>query len=43
VSDSLLYNPSKTVNFNNSIHEKYSQLNKLEEKFAGELDKFDLK
>ncbi|CAI2162040.1 2943_t:CDS:2 [Funneliformis geosporum] len=43
VSDLLLYNPANSINFTNSIHEKYSQLNKLEEKFARELDKFGFK
>jgi len=43
VSDSLLYNLSTTINFNNSIHEKYSQLNKLEIEFARELDKSGFK
>jgi type III restriction enzyme len=43
VPDYLLYNPVKSVSFSNSIHEKYSQLNKLEIEFARELDKFGLK
>ena len=34
---------AKSINFTHSIHEKYSQLNKLEEKFARELDKFGYK
>ncbi|CAG8681468.1 11440_t:CDS:2, partial [Ambispora leptoticha] len=43
VPDLFLYNSSKAINFDNSIHEKYSQLNKLEIEFARELDKFNLK
>ncbi|MCE8163928.1 MAG: hypothetical protein I3273_07830 [Candidatus Moeniiplasma glomeromycotorum] len=43
VPDYLLYNPTKPINFTNSIHQKYSQLNKLEEAFARELDKFGFK
>ena len=44
VPNYLLYNPAKSISFNNSIHEKYSQLiNKLEEKFACELDRFGFK
>lgn len=43
VPDCLLYNPAKSVIFNNSIHEKYSQLNELEKKFARELDRFEFK
>ncbi|MEG7978756.1 MAG: hypothetical protein NY202_02405 [Mollicutes bacterium UO1] len=43
VADLLLYNPSKSIAFVNSIHEKYSQLNKLEENFARALDKFGFK
>jgi type III restriction enzyme len=43
IPDLLLYNPNKSIRFNNSIHEKYSQLNKLEIEFVCELDKFNLK
>ncbi|MCE8162750.1 MAG: DEAD/DEAH box helicase family protein [Candidatus Moeniiplasma glomeromycotorum] len=43
VPEYLLYNPAKSINFTNSIHQKYSQLNELEKKFAQELDKFGLK
>jgi type III restriction enzyme len=43
VPDLLLYNQTNSINFNGSIHQKYSQLNKLEEKFARELDKFSYK
>jgi type III restriction enzyme len=43
VPDYLLYNPVKSIIFTNSIHEKYSQLNELEKKFAHELDKFGFK
>ncbi|CAI2193261.1 7925_t:CDS:2, partial [Funneliformis geosporum] len=43
ISDHLLYNPANSINFNDSIHPKYSQLNRLEEKFARELDKFGYK
>ncbi|MCE8163935.1 MAG: DEAD/DEAH box helicase family protein [Candidatus Moeniiplasma glomeromycotorum] len=43
VTDHLLYNPAKSISFNNSIHEKYSQLNELEKKFARELDEFGFK
>ncbi|CAG8789425.1 12272_t:CDS:2, partial [Cetraspora pellucida] len=34
IPDILLYNPQKTLSFKNSLHEKYSQLNKLEKEFA---------
>src|SRR5207244_9563282 len=43
IPDYLLYNPAKSVNFANSIHQKYSQLNELEKMFARELDKFSFK
>ena len=43
VPDYLLYNPAKFISFTNSIHEKYSQLNELEKKFARELDEFGFK
>ncbi|CAG8804333.1 12447_t:CDS:2, partial [Racocetra fulgida] len=39
VPDLLLYNPKKSIFFHNSLHEKYSQLNKLEAEFVQELDK----
>jgi type III restriction enzyme len=40
VPDILLYNPKNSLLFNNSLHERYSQLNKLEKEFTQELDKF---
>ncbi|CAG8748417.1 27556_t:CDS:2, partial [Racocetra persica] len=40
IPDILLYNPQKSLPFKNSLHERYSQLNKLETEFAQELDKF---
>jgi type III restriction enzyme len=43
IPDALLYNPKKSLPFKNSLHEKYSQLNKLEKEFAQELDKFSVK
>jgi len=43
ILDLLLYNLGNSINFDHSIHSKYSQLNKLEEKFARELDKFGFK
>ncbi|CAG8461037.1 16960_t:CDS:2 [Gigaspora margarita] len=41
--DILLYNPKNSLSFKNSLHERYSQLNKLEKEFAQELDKFPVK
>jgi len=41
ISSISLYN-KECLFFKNSIHEKYSDLNELEKKFANELDKFDL-
>jgi len=43
IPDILLYNPQKSLPFKNSLHKRYSQLNKLEKEFAQELDKFSAK
>src|SRR6185295_12273642 len=43
IPDILLYNPQKSLPFKNSLHERYSQLNKLEKEFVQELDKFSAK